>query len=208
MVRRLKAYITTLGFFELAVAAPSMKAALEAWGVRHNLFQRGEARETDDPKVVAATMARPGIVLKRIVGTNGDYVDSPSVPPTFRAGRLSKARPISAKSVRYQRKHSAPKEEKRQSAAIIQFDKERARGLRQRQREQKDRVLQEARKARRAAQHKKRLEAKLGRAQKDHEKRLASLERKRQSVEAQIRSENDRWTKTEKELDAEIDSLR
>ncbi|MDI4234164.1 hypothetical protein OZ411_15225 [Bradyrhizobium sp. Arg237L] len=33
MARKLKTYQTSLGFFDLAVAAPSMKAALEAWGV-------------------------------------------------------------------------------------------------------------------------------------------------------------------------------
>jgi hypothetical protein len=32
MARRLKSYRTSSGFFDLAVAAPSMKAAAEAWG--------------------------------------------------------------------------------------------------------------------------------------------------------------------------------
>jgi hypothetical protein len=32
MARKLKTYQTSLGFFDLAIAAPSMKAALEAWG--------------------------------------------------------------------------------------------------------------------------------------------------------------------------------
>ncbi len=31
------------GFFDLAVAAPSMKAALEAWGADSNLFHQGAA---------------------------------------------------------------------------------------------------------------------------------------------------------------------
>ena len=30
MARKLKIYLTSLGFFDLAMAAPSMKAALEA----------------------------------------------------------------------------------------------------------------------------------------------------------------------------------
>jgi hypothetical protein len=34
MARKLKTYQTSLGFFDLAMAAPSMKAALEAWGER------------------------------------------------------------------------------------------------------------------------------------------------------------------------------
>jgi len=35
---------TSLGFFDLAIAAPSMKAALEAWGADSNLFHQGASR--------------------------------------------------------------------------------------------------------------------------------------------------------------------
>jgi colicin import membrane protein len=41
MARKLKTYQTSLGFFEQAIAAPSMKAALEAWGADSNLFHQG-----------------------------------------------------------------------------------------------------------------------------------------------------------------------
>jgi hypothetical protein len=41
MARKLKTYQTSLGFFDLAIAAPSMKAALEAWGADSNLFHQG-----------------------------------------------------------------------------------------------------------------------------------------------------------------------
>src|ERR1700704_116035 len=57
MVRRLKTYRTSLGFFDLAIAAPSMKAAAEAWGSNTNLFHQGLASQTDDPAIVRATMA-------------------------------------------------------------------------------------------------------------------------------------------------------
>ena len=40
---------TSLGFFDLAIAAPSMKAALEAWGADSNLFHQGAAKQSDDP---------------------------------------------------------------------------------------------------------------------------------------------------------------
>jgi hypothetical protein len=36
MARSLKIFTTSAGFFDLAVAAPSMKAALEAWGSERN----------------------------------------------------------------------------------------------------------------------------------------------------------------------------
>jgi colicin import membrane protein len=64
---KLKVYRTALGFFDQAIAAPSMKAALEAWGSNSNLFYQGAARETDDPEIVAATATKgkkqpPGLI--------------------------------------------------------------------------------------------------------------------------------------------------
>jgi colicin import membrane protein len=48
MARKLKTYQTSLGFFDLAIAAPSMKAALQAWGSKSNqaVLRRGCARKT------------------------------------------------------------------------------------------------------------------------------------------------------------------
>jgi hypothetical protein len=48
-----------------------MKAALKACGADSNLFYRGAAKQSQDPDVVAATMAKPGVVLKRPVGSSG-----------------------------------------------------------------------------------------------------------------------------------------
>jgi colicin import membrane protein len=70
MPRNLKTYQTSIGFFDLATAAPSMKAALEAWGSKANLFHQGFAKEAGDPAIIAATMAKPGVVLRRAVGTD------------------------------------------------------------------------------------------------------------------------------------------
>jgi colicin import membrane protein len=77
MARRLKTYQTSSGFFDLAVAAPSMKAAAEAWGSRTNVFKQGFAKEVRDPAIVAATMAKPGVVLRRPVGSSGPFALSP-----------------------------------------------------------------------------------------------------------------------------------
>ena len=80
MARKLKTYQTSLGFFEQAIAAPSMKAALEAWGADSNLFHQGAAKESDDPDVIAATMAKPGVVLKRPVGSSGPFKEHAELP--------------------------------------------------------------------------------------------------------------------------------
>src|SRR3981189_2213362 len=80
MARKLKTYQTSLGFFDLAIAAPSMKAALEAWGADSNLFHQGAAKESNDPDAVATAMAAPGVVLKRPVGSSGPFKENADLP--------------------------------------------------------------------------------------------------------------------------------
>jgi hypothetical protein len=80
MARKLKVFQTSLGFFDQAIAAPSMKAALEAWGADSNLFHQGAAKESKDPDVVAATMAKPGVVLKRPVGSDEPFTEHADLP--------------------------------------------------------------------------------------------------------------------------------
>jgi hypothetical protein len=75
------------GFFDLAIAAPSMKAALEAWGAGSNLFHQGIANETDDPETVAATMAKPGVVLKRPAGSNRRFAEHSDLPTDLGSDR-------------------------------------------------------------------------------------------------------------------------
>jgi hypothetical protein len=57
-----------------------MKAALEACGADSNLFHQGAAKQSEDLDVVAATMAKPGVVLKRPVGSNGPFEEHAELP--------------------------------------------------------------------------------------------------------------------------------
>jgi hypothetical protein len=90
MARKLKTYQTSLGFFDLAMAAPSMKAALQAWGADSNLFHQGAAMESHDPDVVAATMAKPGVVLRRPVGTDRPFSEHAELPTDLGGGGPTK----------------------------------------------------------------------------------------------------------------------
>src|SRR6516164_4376316 len=92
MAKKLKTFQTSLGFYDLAIAAPSMKAALEAWGAGSNLFHQGVANETDDPDVVAATMSRPGVVLKRPAGSNGRFAEQSDLPSDLGSARKGNRR--------------------------------------------------------------------------------------------------------------------
>ena len=94
MARKLKIYQTSLGFFDLAIAAPSMKAALQAWGSNSNLFHQGFAHEVDDADVVAATLSKPGVVLKRPVGSGDRFVEHPTLPDGLSDGKpMAEANP-------------------------------------------------------------------------------------------------------------------
>jgi hypothetical protein len=67
-----------------------MKAALEAWGADSNLFHQGAARESDDSDVIKATMAKPGVVLKRPVGSKESFGEQPGLPTDLgRGGKTS-----------------------------------------------------------------------------------------------------------------------
>jgi len=89
MARQLKVFRAHLGFFDTIVAAPSRKAALEAWGVRQDLFAEGEAAVSDDKAEIAAATANPGVVLRRTAGSKGEYradadVEAVRLPPAPR----------------------------------------------------------------------------------------------------------------------------
>ena len=133
MARKLKTYQTSLGFFDLAVAAPSMKAALEAWGADSNLFHQGAAKESEDSDVIAATMAAPGIVLKRPVGSSGAFKEHAELPTDLAGRQISKE--TGSRSVRPKpQKH--PKRAKDQAAdreAALAFEKEQKRRERERE---------------------------------------------------------------------------
>src|SRR5882757_1474413 len=137
MAKKLKIYETSLGFFDLAIAAPSMKAALEAWGADSNLFHQGAAKQSEDPDVVAATMAKPGVMLKRPVGSNGPFKEHAELPtnPDDAAARPSKAarKPAGRKP---KKTSSRPADKAAEQKAAVAFEREQKRRDRERAREQ------------------------------------------------------------------------
>jgi len=70
----LKVYRTPIGFHDAYVAAPSQKAALEAWGSDANLFARGIAEQVDDPALTEEPLAKPGVVIRRSRGTTAEQI--------------------------------------------------------------------------------------------------------------------------------------
>ena len=128
MPRKLKTYVTESGFFELAVAAPSMKAALEAWGIKVNLFQQGLARQTDDTAIIAAAEATPGRVLRRPIGSKAVFSASAELPRVKGAsGKPKTRRPRQAIDLKAMREARAALEqaEARHGKRIAALNRER-----------------------------------------------------------------------------------
>ena len=71
---KLKVYRTAIGFHDAYVAAPSQKAALEAWGSDKDLFGRGIAELVTDETLTAEALAAPGTVIKRLRGTEAEQL--------------------------------------------------------------------------------------------------------------------------------------
>jgi hypothetical protein len=87
--KKLKVFRTPIGFHDAYVAAPSQKAAMEAWGSDKDLFSRGEAELVTDPSLTAQPLASPGVVIKRLRGTAEEHMaalpeDAPAEKPTRR----------------------------------------------------------------------------------------------------------------------------
>jgi hypothetical protein len=92
MARQLKVFCTPIGFHDAYVAAPSQKAALEAWGTTANLFARGMASVVSDPELIREPLARPGEIIKRTRGTARQYLAA--LPPAkARAGKSAADQP-------------------------------------------------------------------------------------------------------------------
>ena len=94
---KLKVYRTVAGFHDAYVAAPSQKAALEAWGSERDLFARGIAEQVTDPALTAEPLAAPGTVVKRSRGTSAEQIAALPDPQPDTPGRNASTGKVRAK---------------------------------------------------------------------------------------------------------------
>ena len=199
MARKLKTYQTSLGFFDLAIAAPSMKAALEAWGAGSNLFHQGVARETDDPDVVAATMSKPGVILKRPAGSSGRFAAHSDLPTGDEArGGRDKSQPKA-------KKRPPPEiSEKAARKAALDFEREQKRNEAKRRAE----LAAEAKKREQREKAVAKAQAAFDEAERDHDARAAAIKADRAVVEKRAQDEVARWEKQKEKLTAALRRAR
>ena len=208
MPRKLKTFVTNLGFFELAIAAPSMKAALEVWGMRDNSFKQGFARETDDAKIVAATMAKPGIVLKRAVGTKGAFTENAELPTLSNVLSKDSAQP--SKPAKHAAKATKPKNAALKAkgadrAAAISFEKAKAKRERERAAEEARQEAQREKDHARTERAVARAQAALDAAKARYEAALADIEKERGKLDRRANIEKERWERERGKLEEALE---
>ena len=200
MARKLKTYQTSLGFFDQAIAAPSMKAALEAWGADSNLFHQGAARESDDPDVVAATMAKPGVVLKRPVGSTGPFREHAELPAKLGVGGKPKKAPRKPEGRKPKKDAARPVDEVAERKAALAYERERK--SREREQAKEEAARQKERERRQQAIDK--AQAALDKAEREHTSRVAALQEQIDTLEKRLRSETLRWQDESQKLKATL----
>lgn len=194
-----------MGFYDLAVAAPSMKAALEAWGAGSNLFHQGVAKETEDPDVVAATMAAPGVVLRRPVGSTGAFKEDADLPANIeRGGGAKKAgrRPMKQPLAKRPEKQAEDPEAERKAALAYQREEKR----REREREREEAARQREHERRQKAVEK--AQSALQVAAEKHERNAADIRAEIEALEKRLHAEDERWDKEKTRLQTALRRAR
>jgi hypothetical protein len=204
VARKLKTYQTSLGFFDLAVAAPSMKAALEAWGAGSNLFHQGAAKESDDPDVIEATMAKPGVVLRRAVGSDGKFGEHADLPTNPGDGERPTQGIPKSKSGKAKKIFASPVDKAVDRRAAIAFENEQKR--REREREREEAVKQKERERRQQAIDS--AQEALDAAEEEHAKNAAAIQAEVEALEQRSQAEDARWDKVRERLKAALRRAR
>ena len=155
-----------------------MKAALEAWGASSNLFHQGFAKEADDQDVIAATMEKPGVILRRPVGSNDPFSEHSALPtiealdgPPRKAKEPSRKKKVASKP--------AKTGEKQNLQASLAFERERERRESQRQKEEAAAAKVRARREPALAE----AEAALEQGRYEHETIAAEIESDRAALD-------------------------
>jgi hypothetical protein len=203
MARKLKTYQTSLGFFDLAIAAPSMKAALEAWGADSNLFHQGAAKESDDPNIISATLEKPGVVLKRPVGSDGSFSEHAELPSDLASSKPTKAA-HNSKVRKAKTLPSRPVDKAAERKAAIAYEREQTRREAVRKREEAARQREHERRQQAIAK----AQAAFEKAKGGHAERVKLIQSGMEALEKRSQVENVRWNKEKEQFEAVLRRAR
>ena len=181
-----------------------MKAALGAWGADSNLFHQGAARESDDPDVIAAALKKPGVVLRRPVGSNGSFSEHADLPTDLGGGGRSAKGPRKRGRRKATKAAARPVDKAAERKAALAYEREQER--RERERAREEAAQQKERERRQQALDK--AQAALEKAKGEHEKRATAIQAEIEVLGEKARAENADWDKEKGRLEAALRRAR
>lgn len=140
---KLKVFRTPIGFHDAFVAAPSQKAALEAWGSDSNLFAQGVAEQVTDPALTKVPLENPGQVVKVLRGTRAEQLAALGRQKPPRRSQPAKAEVVPKARIRKPSRSGLEKAE--QALARLEARQSKQVAALERQRRELDRRLGELR---------------------------------------------------------------
>jgi hypothetical protein len=124
-MKKLKVFRTPIGFHDAYVAAPSQKAALEAWGAEGNLFAQGMAEQVTEAGLMEEPLARPGEVIRRLRGSAAEHAQAlgtQALPRKKAKGKSAPARPKPSRAELDSAEEALEAAEKRQREELRDID--------------------------------------------------------------------------------------
>jgi colicin import membrane protein len=179
--------MTSIGFFDQAIAAPSMKAALEAWGSKSNLFHQGFAKETDDPAIVEATMAKPGLVLKRPIGSNQPFKETAELPTDI--SDHARTRPAKSRAKKERPRKTISEQAKREG------ERRKQEAAEAKARERREHAVAKA-------------QAAFEKAEREHARKAGAIDEERAAIEERAQAEDARWQAEKRKLETALRRAR
>jgi hypothetical protein len=165
-------------------------------------LRQGAAKEADDPDVIAATMAKPGVILKRPVGSDGPFGEHAELPKDL--GRGERQKPAAMSPNRKAKKSSVRPDKAADRKAAQAYERER-------QRRERDEAREEAARQRERERRQKavdKAQAALDTAEEKHTQRVAALRAQIEAIEKKVQAEDTSWDEEEKQLKAALRRAR
>ena len=112
---KLKLFKTVIGFHDAYVAAPSRKAALEAWGASTDLFSAGLAEQVENAGVCEAAFDKPGQIITMKRGSAKEWTERVKAKPR---------KPSKADLARARMEEKLTRLDERRTKALAALDRE------------------------------------------------------------------------------------
>jgi hypothetical protein len=171
-------------------------------GADSNLFRQGAAKESHDPDVIAAAMAKPGVVLRRPVGTDRPFSEHAELPTDLGGGGRTKVARKS-KGPKAKKRSSRPVDKAAERKAALAYEREQSRRELERRRKRPP-----GRKNVNAVIRRSTRRAALDKAGQEHAKRAAAIQADVEALEKRSQTEEARWDKEKARLEAALRRAR